>query len=60
MTSAVREVYLGEKFNANHQLALILSRHMGNEKARKTAKKNGWEGVVQAINEQMAIITVPN
>ena len=57
MTSAVKEVYLGEKFNANHQLALILSRHMGSEKACKTAKKNGWEGVVQALNEQKAIIT---
>jgi len=60
MTSAVKEVYLGEKFNANHQLALMLSRHMGCEKARKTAKKNGWEGVVQALNEQMAIITKPH
>ncbi|MDH5187937.1 MAG: hypothetical protein OEW37_03145 [Rhodospirillaceae bacterium] len=60
MTSAAKEVYLGEKFNSNHQLALILSRHMGKKKACATAKKNGWEGVLQALSEQMAIVTIPH
>ncbi len=53
------DVYMGRKFNANHQLAIILERHMGLARARKTARKNGWRGVLAALNEQDAIVTVP-
>lgn len=54
------EVYLGQKFTANHQLAVILTRHMGTEKARQTATNEGWEGVLQAIEEQSSIVTAQN
>jgi len=53
------DVYMGRKFNANHQLAIILERHMGLDRARRTARKNGWRGVLAALNEQNAIVTVP-
>ena len=53
------DVYKGHKFNANHQLAIILTRHLGPEKARKTAKANGWREVLRALTEQKAIVTVP-
>lgn len=53
------EVYLGRKFNANHQLAILLARHLGLESARREARKNGWKGVLRALNEQNAIVTVP-
>ncbi|MCK5445347.1 MAG: hypothetical protein KAI73_06960 [Rhodospirillaceae bacterium] len=51
------EVYLGQKFTANHQLAVILTRHLGADKARQTATSEGWEGVLQAIEEQSSIVT---
>lgn len=51
------EVTLGRKFNANHQLAIILTRHLGTDGARKTAYKNGWNGVLAALDEQGEIIT---
>lgn len=53
------DVYLGRKFNANHQLAIILARHLGLDGARLEATKNGWKGVLRALNEQSAIVTVP-
>lgn len=53
------DVYLGRKFNANHQLAIILSQHLGLDGARREARKNGWKGVLHALNEQNAIVTVP-
>lgn len=53
------DVYLGRKFNANHQLAILLARHLGLESARLEARKNGWKGVLRALNEQNAIVTVP-
>ena len=52
------DVYLGRKFNANHQLAILLTRHLGLEAARREARRNGWSGVLAALNEQRAIVTV--
>jgi len=53
------DVYLGRKFNANHQLAILLAQHLGFDGARREARKNGWKGVLRALNEQSAIVTVP-
>jgi len=53
------EVSLGRKFNANHQLAIILARHLGLNGARQAAGKNGWKGVLAALEEQDEIITRP-
>ena len=53
------DVYLGRKFNANHQLAILLAQHLGLDGARLEARKNGWKGVLRALNEQTAIMTVP-
>lgn len=53
------DVYTGRKFNANHQLAILLSRHLGLDGARREAKRNGWDGVLAALTEQSAIVTVP-
>lgn len=53
------DVYTGRKFNANHQLAILLTRHLGIEDARREARKNGWSGVLMALNEQRAIVTRP-
>ena len=53
------EVIMGRKFNANHQLAIILTRHLGVDGARKTAGKNGWKGVLAALEEQDSILTQP-
>ncbi|WP_170826977.1 hypothetical protein [Magnetovibrio blakemorei] len=52
-------VYLGRKFNANHQLAILLVRHLGLEDARYEARKNGWRHILAALDEQDAIVTVP-
>ena len=57
MTTAMKNICLGKKFNSNHQLALILARHMGEDKARETASNNGWEGVIEALDEQTAMVT---
>ncbi|MCW8915856.1 MAG: hypothetical protein OQK24_08375 [Magnetovibrio sp.] len=51
------DIYTGRKFNANHQLAILLTRHLGFDGARKEARKNGWDGVLEALTEQTAIIT---
>jgi len=53
------EISMGRKFNANHQLAIILSRHLGLDGARRTAGKNGWKGVLAALEEQDTIVTLP-
>jgi len=52
-------VYLGRKFNANHQLAILLIRHLGEDEARRQARRNGWTGVLVALTEQTAMVTVP-
>lgn len=52
-------VYLGRKFNANHQLAILLVRHLGLDGARCEARKNGWRHILAALDEQDAIVTVP-
>ncbi|MBL4614149.1 MAG: hypothetical protein JKY27_04650 [Magnetovibrio sp.] len=52
--------YKGRKFNANHQLAILLTRHLGWDGARREARRNGWSGVLMALNEQNAIITLPH
>jgi len=54
------EISLGRKFNSNHQLAIILSRHLGLQGARQTAFKNGWKGVLAALEEQKTIVTIPH
>ncbi|MBF0248359.1 MAG: hypothetical protein HQL36_09865 [Alphaproteobacteria bacterium] len=53
------DVYMGRKFNANHQLAILLSRHLGPEDAKREARRNGWAGVLMALEEQDVIVTVP-
>jgi hypothetical protein len=53
------DVYLGRKFNANHQLAIILAQHLGIDGARREARKNGWKAVLRALDEQTSIVTVP-
>lgn len=53
------DVYMGRKFNANHQLAIILIRHLGLDGARAEARRSGWKGVQRALDEQLSIITVP-
>ncbi|MEG3617605.1 hypothetical protein V5T82_03965 [Magnetovibrio sp. PR-2] len=53
-------VYNGRKFNANHQLAILLSRHLGLDGAKREARRNGWAGVLAALTEQSAIVTVPH
>lgn len=53
------DVYKGRKFNANHQLAILLTRHLGLDAARREARRNGWSGVLIALREQDAIITLP-
>lgn len=50
-------VYLGRKFNANHQLAILLARHLGLDGARREARKNGWRHILAALDEQDAIVT---
>jgi len=54
------DVYLGRKFNANHQLAILLARHLGLDGARREARRNGWSGVLLALQEQDAMVTLPN
>ena len=51
------DAYMGRKFNANHQLAILLARHLGLDGARREARRNGWSGVLQALNEQGAMVT---
>jgi len=55
----IMNVYKGCKFNANHQLAILLTRHLGADGARREACKNGWSDVLTALKEQSAIVTVP-
>lgn len=50
-------IYLGRKFNANHQLAILLARHLGWDGARREARKNGWRHILAALDEQDAIVT---
>jgi len=50
-------VYLGRKFNANHQLAILLARHLGLDGARREARKNSWRHILAALDEQDAIVT---
>jgi|GEM_PF-1446591 len=52
-------VYKGRKFNANHQLAILLTRHLGIDGACQEARKNGWDAVLAALTEQKAIVTLP-
>jgi hypothetical protein len=35
----------------------LLCRHLGIDGACREAHKNGWVGVLEAINEQRAIVT---
>lgn len=53
------DVPLGRKFNADHQFAILLDRHLGREAAEKTCRDLGWMSVLDALSEQKQIITVP-
>lgn len=53
------DIYLGRKFDGLHQLAIILTRHLGEEAALAACRANGWRGIVRAIREQQAIVTRP-
>lgn len=57
MTKEMKQICMGKKFNSSHQLALLLCRHMGEERARQTARSNGWAGVLTALDEQTAMVT---
>jgi len=40
------------KFTRNHQLAILLIRHLGTDGAIKACYNNQWYAVLQAIEEQ--------
>ena len=40
------------KFTRNHQLAILLIRHLGTEGAIKACYSNQWYAVLEAIEEQ--------
>ena len=40
------------KFTRNHQLAILLIRHLGTDGAVKACYNNQWYAVLQAIEEQ--------
>lgn len=42
------------KFTRNHQLAILLVRHLGTNGAIKACYNNQWHGVLRAIKEQVA------
>lgn len=53
-------VCLGRKFDDHHQIAIILTRHLGLDGARRRCAQHGWRGVLKAIDEQQSIVTIPN
>ena len=54
------DVYMRRKFDRNHQLAILLARHMGFRKAEETCFQNGWKRVLRALREQQEIVTIPH
>lgn len=42
------------KFTRNHQLAILLIRHLGTDGAIKACYNNQWYAVLRAIEEQKA------
>lgn len=42
----------GRKFTRNHQLAILLVRHLGTNGAIKACYNNQWYGVLRAIKEE--------
>ncbi len=53
------DVYMGRKFDRNHQLAILLARHLGLAKAEQTCHRNGWDSVLRALREQREIVPIP-
>ena len=53
------DVPLGRKFNDDHQIAILLARHLGRDGAAKTCREQGWTEVLTALGEQEQIVTVP-
>jgi hypothetical protein len=41
-------------FTRNHQLAILLVRHLGTNGAIKACYNNQWHGVLRAIKEQIS------
>lgn len=41
-----------KKFTRNHQLAILLIRHLGTDGAIKACYNNQWYAVLEAIEEQ--------
>ena len=53
------DVPLGRKFNADHQIAILLDRHLGRGGAEQACREQGWEDVLKALDEQASIVTRP-
>lgn len=47
------------KFTRNHQLAILLIRHLGTDGAIKACYNNQWYAVLRAIEEQKAETAAP-
>lgn len=47
------------KFTRNHQLAILLIRHLGTEGAIKACYTNQWHGVLRAIKDQQTATHQP-
>ena len=53
------DISLGYKFTSEHQLAILLDRHMGRAQAIKTCRELGWNTVLDAFAEQDRMVTKP-
>ena len=53
------DVPLGHKFNDDHQIAILLARHLGRDGAADTCREQGWDRVLTALDEQGQIVTIP-
>lgn len=52
-------VILGRKFDRDHQHAILLTRHLGVDGAKRACRRNAWPGVLDALEEQLSIVTIP-
>ena len=48
------KVKRGPKFTRNHQLAILLVRHLGTDGAIKACYNNQWYGVLRAIKDEQS------
>jgi len=53
------DVPLGRKFNNEHQIAILLARHLGRDEAEQACQEMGLETVREAFCEQDQIVTIP-